>query len=186
MTTLILPPAKPLLTNVVAPYNPQLISVAAALVANVMVWTRVTIPYSGVLHDISVPIGTHSGNCILGIFDTSATTRNQLYTSGSVAPGSDNTWYTAPTDPALTVSAGDELDFALVADNATMTFGRCATLVAAALSQMPTGFWPSPLGGSNRIYASKAASFPLPATVSEATLATASAVPCIIARLTPS
>jgi hypothetical protein len=115
-----------------------LISVAQVVVVGTIYASRVVIPQNGTLHDLSVFIGTSSGNLRLGIYDTGtalAANRTLLFDSGSVASAAN--WKSV--DPGLAVTAGQQLDFAVIADNTTITFGRCANL-AAAQFQLPTGY----------------------------------------------
>lgn len=184
MTTLILPPAKPPMVNVVAAFDPRLINSAAVAGANSVLAHRVTIPYSGILRDFTIYIGFSAGNVDGGIYDTSLTTRNKLWTSGSVAAGTASSWQTLG-DPQLPVQAGDQVDFCVATDSATCTFGKLTTGLPAT-SVLPASFWPSPLGGNNKIAWTKTASFPLPTTFTEgAGMAVASYFAFAMCRLVP-
>lgn len=171
--------------NIVQPYPFILAnSGAGTLTANMMYAIRVTIPYSGTLHSLSVLVGAaSSGNVDLGIYDTTVTTRTRLYSSGSVACAAASTYHTV--DPNLAVSRGDHLDFALACDNGTVSFVRGG---AYGIPQMalPSGFIPSPLGGVNKVEWTKASSFPLPSTVAESAFANTASCPHLMAYISPS
>lgn len=164
----------PPLVNLIAPIDPRVIAAVSALVANTMYGVRVTVPYSGTLHDLAVYVAVSSGNVDIGVMDTTATTRNVLYTKGTTVCPAANGWRIIG-DPNIAVTRGDQLDLLFSADNATATFGRLATTGPQQMS-MPTAFWPSPLGGVNTLFWTKATSFPLPTpTVTEATFSSTGA-----------
>lgn len=148
---------------------------------------RVVIQQTGILHDLSVFVSAQSGNLDLGIYDTSPTTRNRLYSSGSTAVAAINTWQSF--DPNLAVTKGDNLDFVIACDNGTATFARAGML--AGLEEMPnSSFWTSPLAGGfaangkMSIGWTRLTSFPLPSTVLESSLTVNSQPFFIIARIT--
>lgn len=175
-------PTYPLLGNIVAPYDSRLISTVAAIAANDVRGHRVVIPYDGVLHGLSVYVGGASGNIDLGILDTTATTRNKLYSSGSIVCAGANAYQSV--DPNLAVKRGDHLDFVVACDNAVATFGRYAP-VGGGVMAFPTGFLPSPLGGVNKVSWLKTTSFPIPSTVAESAFTLTAAAPWVGAYLTP-
>lgn len=180
----------PLMSNVVSTVPLMGIAPSPATVsANDARAARVTIPITGTLHGLSWYVGVQSGNIDLGIYDTTVTTRNRLYSSGSTACAAANTWQTF--DPNLAVVRGDQLDFVWAVNNATASIHRLAT-VAGAFASMPTSaFWTSPLGGgfcSTGVMAlswSRATTFPLPSTLAESGLLANGFTPIIIAYVTP-
>lgn len=149
--------------------------------ANTAYGCRVIIPKTGVLHDLAAYVGVSSGNVDIGVYDTTLTTRNKLYSSGSIACPAANGWRIF-ADPALYVTAGQHLDLVLVPDNATASFLRFATGAANAW-WLPTGFLTSPLGGIPKWHWSKVTTFPLPATLAESALAQDQTFIQIIARV---
>jgi hypothetical protein len=173
----------PLLSNIIAPYDPWLMSTTGSLSANQMAAVRVTIPFDGTLHGMTCFVTTGSGNVDLGIFDTAAGTRHKLASSGSIAcvagPG-----YQTAFDPNLAVKRGDQLDFAIACDNITASFGRSSANSAAQVV-LPAGFRPSPLGGVNTLGWKVGASFPLPATILESAFSNSQSTPWVGCFITP-
>lgn len=152
------------------------------LSANGIFGVRAIMPKTGVLHDLAVYVGVQSGNVCAAVLDTTVTTRNRLYTSGSIACPAVG-WQIIG-DPALQVNVGDHLDFVFGADNATASFARCITAANAAAGPLPAGFLVSPLGGSSLLAWSKSGAYPPAATVVESTIAGTQQVTSIIARIT--
>ena len=176
------------LPGLCAPADPRSMTTAAAVgTAGSIYACRVVVPISGVLHDLANYHTVVSGNFRLGIMDTglaSAGNRSLLWESGSVAVGAEG-WQVAG-DPALAVTAGEALDFVLMADNTTATFGRSVT-IASPQGKLPANYLPVAGGASPKVgwvYAAGAyAAFP--ATVSEANCGTSSglAIPFIMGRI---
>ena len=166
----------------VAPYDPRFVTLAAAHSANEIRGTRVIIPRTGRLRDVTVWIGTSSGNVAAAVYDTTGTTRNRLATSGSVAAGSSGAWQIV-FDPDLAVTAGDQIDLVVGADNGTVTFGRASSTVSSGISDLPNGFLVAPLGGFNKVMWSATSSFAPPATLSEGSMSNSNAGPFIMARI---
>lgn len=175
--------------DVIAPYPPWSITSTNALsTAGTIYACRVLIPEDGTLHDLMAHHGTASGNHRLGIYDTgdaASGSRTSLYDSGSVALSGSNVWQVAG-DPDLAVTAGQELDFVLMADNTTATFGRVSS-AASSQFQLPAGYG-TVLGGASPKYAwayAVGAYAAFPATITEANCSTSSGViwPMIAARL---
>lgn len=183
MPTLSTPlPPYPTLANLISQYSPMLVGAQSAAVANQMYAVRVTIPHDGVLHDLGVYITNQSGNLDLGIYDTSATTRNKLYSSGTTVVAAAGTWQTV--DPNLAVKRGDHLDFAFACDNAVAAFGRQSTTGGNQMI-LPTTWMASPLGGVSRMEWAKTVSFPLPLTVLESAFIASTTCPLLCAIITP-
>lgn len=179
-------PFYPLLGNIVAQYHPILQSTFGALGANQMGARRVVIPYDGTLHGLTVMIGTSSGNIDLGIWNTAVTTRALLYSSGSIACGTANSWQT-PVDPNLVVKRGDHLDFAVASDNGTATFARGPATITTNIGDLPPGYLTSPLGGVNVIAWAKSTAFPMAgiSPLAESNVVANISVPFVMAYLTP-
>lgn len=175
--------------NLVAPpgaVHPIQFSTGAALASLTPRGVRVIVPKSGTLHDVSWFITAQSGNVAAAIYDTgdaSAGNRSLLASSGSmvVAASLWQSW-----DPALAVTAGQQLDFCLMADNATAAFARLNGSLANA-NLLPTGFNPVPGGALPKLI------FQIPtvgsltswsATVAEANVTTPNtSSPVLIARV---
>lgn len=111
---------------------------------------RVIVPKAGTLHDIAWWVTAQSGNMAAAIYDTgdaSAGNRTLLYSTGSIAVGAIG-WQTV--DPALTVTAGQQLDFFIMADNTTAAFAKYSVGLANT-AQLPTGFAPAAGGASPKL-----------------------------------
>jgi hypothetical protein len=148
---------------------------------------RVIVPKAGTLHDVSWFVTIQSGNMAAAIYDTgdaSAGNRTLLASSGSLATGAAG-WQT--WDPSIAVTAGQQLDFVLMADNVTAAFAR---LLAGLqnICQLPnTNFNPVAGGASPKLIFALPAVASLTAwatTVAEASVAlTSTASPVLIARV---
>lgn len=168
--------------GLVAAFDPRLLATTLAVFSiNEARGTRVVVPRTGTLSDIAVYVGVSSGNIDVGVYDTTATTRNKLYSSGSTACPAANGWRIVAT-AALAVTAGDEIDLALSADNATASFGRYVS-AGSGVATLPAGFWPTPLGTSKQLQWTIASQFPLPTTLTEASLGNGQTTTAIIARI---
>ena len=172
--------------NLIGPIDPRLVSTGQVFVANQMRTCRVVVPKDGEIRDVSVWIVAQSGNIALAVYDTndaSAGNRTQLWSSGSVACGGATAWQTIdPGAGTVKVKAGQLLDFAVVADNATASIGRTATF-ASGINQLPTNFAIAPGGASPKVATTVATAFPPPSTIAEASLVANNNVPVIIARI---
>lgn len=145
---------------------------------------RVIVPKSGTLNELNIYVGTSSGNIEVGIMDTTVTTRNQLWTSGSIACPAANGWRKIG-DPGIAVSEGDHIDFYVNADNTTATFGRITGIATATAAAFPTGTVVSPLGGKpTLVWQGPAATFPLGTTLAETSMGFSSLAPGVIAQIT--
>lgn len=175
-------PSQALPTDFLGWGDPRLLSnSAAAPTANQLYGYRMIVRKSGTVKDFHVFIANSSGNVEGSIYDTSATTRNRLWSSGSMA--SPGTGWQKLGDPNIVVSAGDHIDLCLSADNATITFNRFPSLGSGVIPTLPSGFWTSPLSGSPKLVWSVAASFPAPSTLLESNLAQQTVNFAVIARI---
>lgn len=144
--------------------------------------SRIRWPETGTIDRIAIfCIATGAGNIDLGVYDTTATTRNRLVNSGSVALVA-NSWVAGTV--SLPVKGGDFADLAFGVDNATASVA-CVAAKHAAMSVLPSGWYPVPLGGSPRLngYVSTGF-FTLPLTIAEASMANDLNYPLIMARYT--
>lgn len=154
-----------------------------ALGLNTIYGFRVVVPATGTLAGLACNITASSGNYDIGVYDTSATTRNRLYSKGSTAsPGTG--WRELGT-PALAVNAGDHVDICVVTDNNTFAIDFCLGGGSAGFGTMPANYLVSPLGGAAKLWWFASVTFPLPSTIAESSLAvTNQSIPIIVGRIT--
>lgn len=153
-----------------------------AFTANRVTLCRAIAPITGVLHDLSIFVITQSGNLMASVYDTSAT-RARLWQSGSVACGAANAWQVIG-DPALAVTAGQQIELGFSADNATAVFAIISQTPPGQFFQLPTSFWPAPLGAAPKLAAvNDPGSFIMPATIAEGSLSSNTKFPIIIGRI---
>lgn len=126
--------------------GPQEINAVSALGGTNRVYMgRVVIPKSGILHNLSIDIGTSSGNVDVAIYDlgdTTPGTYTRLNSKGGVACPTGSAWQII-YDPAMPVIAGQQFAFAVGCDNTTATFGNKGV---GTMPVLPTGFPLSPGG----------------------------------------
>lgn len=176
-------------TPLLAPFNPSQVSAVSAPGNSWIAGARVTAGQSGTLHDLSVYIGTSSGNLHVGVYDTNealAGSRSLLWDSGSVA--SPGTGWRVIGDPSLAVTAGKQYDLVVYPDNGTVTFGRLASVVGVAVNTMPTSFIATTGGATPKLaWVFSVGSYgALPATITEAQCdaTNTTATFCITGRIT--
>ena len=157
---------------------------AAVGVANSLYGQRFVAHKSGIISAAAVYIAVSSGNMDLAIYNTAVTTRARLYSAGSTAVGTVNTWQVFT--PNLAVNEGDHFDVAIAADNATVSFGKNTAPTNVAVGQATAPMLNSPSGaGANKIAWTIVTSFPAPATLTETALVTtALLVPKIVVVIT--
>lgn len=133
---------------------------------------------SGYVTQVGFYVGVSSGNVDMGIYNTAATTRARLWSSGTTACGTVNTWQIfTVTNGAVPVTEGDHFDVAMAVDNGTVSVGRLAAPTNAGVQLMTAPLLQSQTGaGANKLSWSIATSFPLPATLTESALVTSSVV----------
>jgi hypothetical protein len=165
--------------DLVAPCDPrQVFGVASLAVANRGAGVRVYARKTGTLTDLAVFVGTSSGNIDAGVYSTDAT-RAKLFSTGSIACPAAG--WAVVGNPNLAVTKGDQLEFFLSCDNITATFARNA--LGGSMSTLPTNFWAAPGGAAPKICTLTASLFPLPASISEASLSATSFCIFIMARV---
>jgi hypothetical protein len=171
----------PMLTDSTIP------NTVANTTSNVIRLVRVVIPRTGTLHDVSVFVGTASGNLIAVVYDTGdalAGSRTLLWQSASTAAAGASVWQVVG-DPALAVTAGQQLDLGIMADNGTVTLGKGLAPTAAGAVQLPTSFVPVAGGALPKLTASMSpGSFAPASAVVEASVSTSGSLWQVIARVT--
>jgi hypothetical protein len=128
----------------VAPFSPTLINTAVAPGSANLHGTRVVIPKTGILHDLTLWCGNAgTGHILWGIYDTGQSsngTRTRLNASGSLLnPGVANSWFPV-YDPALPVVEGQQLDIVYQSDSTTDTYGRGTAGANIAQNVLPANF----------------------------------------------
>ncbi len=161
----------PLLPNIVSPWGAHCIpyAVLTQRTANHLWFVRFVVPFTGTLTDMTVMVGTFSGNVSAAIYDTGqalAGSMTRLATSGAVACGPANTYQV--WDPALAVTAGQVLVFAHSVDNGVATFSTIQVSNAQAVT-LPAGFLATP-AAARWVAGAVAAAHPAPATIADASL----------------
>lgn len=146
---------------------------AAVGVANSLYGQRFIAHKTGKITALAVYIAVSSGNMDAAIYDCAATTRAKLYSAGSTAVGTVNTWQVFT--PNLAVNEGDHFDCAIAADNATVSWGKDNVPTNVGVAQGTTPMLVSPQGGGlNKLAWTIVTSFPCPATLTESALITTS------------
>jgi hypothetical protein len=132
---------------------------------------RFVCPKTGTLANLSIYIAVSSGNIDVGIYDTNnalAGSRTRLWSNGSVACGTVNTWQAFT--PNLAVTAGVEYDFAISADNNTAAFFKNSQLTNIAGGTLPSTYNVVSGGASPKQYGIIATQFPLGTAIAEASV----------------
>lgn len=152
-------------------------------VANRARGCRVVVRKTGTLRDLMVYVSSGSvsvpgAHVDLAIYSTDST-RQRLWSSGSLTPIADDAWFVV--DPQIAVTAGDQLDFAFSFDAAC----SCAVVSfpEGQAADLPDGYL-SAAGGALPLLAWQSnGSFPLPATLAEGSLTLQAICPILIARV---
>lgn len=160
--------------NIVATMNPLYNNATIVWPAsNRLLAYRVVVPATGTLSAITIFVQASSGNIGLAIYDCGATTTNtftRLATTGAVACPSGTAWQTV-AGISLAVTAGQNLMFALSADNTTFsTQIYSGSGNTQGKSTLPTGFLPGggTCAGVTGFYI--ATSHPPPTTIAVASI----------------
>ena len=138
-------------------------------------------PESGSVDRVMVFCNVQGGaaNVELGLYDTTPVTRNRLRSGSTTCLASS--WREVVFAP-LTVAAGDFFEWALGVDSVLPSFASSYS-VRHEMCTLPTGWMPIPSGGEPRLSAFKSSGmFPLPATISYASLSIDGNVPLMMAR----
>jgi hypothetical protein len=153
---------------------------AAVGVANSLYGQRFIAQKTGVITQLAVYIAVSSGNMDAAIYNCAVTTRARLWSAGSTAVGTVNTWQVFT--PNLAVNEGDHIDAAICADNATVSFGKDTAPTNVGVGQCTAPMLNAPGGGgANKVAWTIVTSFPAPATLTESALiTTALLVPKIV------
>lgn len=147
---------------------------------------RVIIPYSGTLGAVHIAPSVSNGNVEIVILDDTVTTRNRLWTSGSVACPAINVWSASLANPALAVVAGQHVDIGVGTDSATAACYRYINMPLNALIALPSGILVAPGGAAGNISWQVAlANFNgFASTFAEASMVAQAGVPMILVKLT--
>lgn len=146
---------------------------AASIVANSATGCRMMCTRPGKIHDFVLLVGgASSGNIDAGVYTFDGTTYTAAWRLGSTPCPSSNSWHTLG-NPNVAVARGQIVYLVLACDNATATFAR-TTLGNVGYSQMPAGGISAP-----RLAWSLSASFPLPPTFADASVANIGSVPAL-------
>jgi hypothetical protein len=168
-------------TNIVSPFDPRIYAGGAFGVnANESRGIRVVCRQSGTLTDMAIFVGVQSGNIDVGVYSV-ASPRARLFHTGSIACPAANVW-TIVGQANVPVTAGQQLDFAISADNATASF-LSMQAASGTVCTMPTNFWAYGTGVTPYILWLKAANFPLAASITDASLSGSGRPIFIIGRI---
>lgn len=170
----------PQIPALVAAHDPRLCKAAGGTDANIMLGARVIVPRTGTLTDFYIWPTVSTGNVDGAVYSTAAT-RVRLWSSGSVACPAAGGWRSLG-NPALAVTAGTQLDFAVANTLGTAAFVNCHDTPALGMGALPTGFFTAPDGASPKVYW-YVYSYPAPATLTEASLTAYSYAPFAMARI---
>lgn len=153
--------------------------------ANTLYGQRFIAHKTGTITALAVYIAVSNGNIDAAIYNTAPTTRARLWSAGSTADGTVNTWMTFT--PNLAVNEGDHFDCAVAADGTTHSWGKATAPTNVAVGQATAPMLNSSSGGgANKIAWAITSSFPAPATLTETSLVTTSlVVPKIVVVITP-
>lgn len=137
----------------------NLSSSTAATAANDAYGYVMRIPKTGNLRDILLHVNAPSGNISVWVYDVSSggTTRNRLYTSGSIATPAQG--WNIIADPNIAVTEGQLICLGFSVDNITATFGRYNPFPGSASAEIPAAFAPE---GNVRMSCRKTTAFPDP------------------------
>lgn len=116
---------------------PQLAYTVSTIGTNGAIGGRVVWPETGIINALGVFVRVQSGNLDIGVYDTSATTRNRLVSTGSTAVAAANTYQTIAVN--LPVTAGVSADLMLGCDNGTASFAT-NTPIDNAQMVLPSGW----------------------------------------------
>jgi len=147
---------------------------------------RVIIPKTGTLHDLAIFNGsTVAGNHNVAVYDTgdaSAGHYTPLWSSGSVAATGTNSWQVVG-DPALSVTAGQQLLLSFMNDSTTTTFGIGSAYSLSAAAQLPTNFIPTAGGALPKLIGTFTFGSLAYSTLTEANLSASPNPYMVIARI---
>lgn len=129
--------------------------------ANTAIGLLARVPKTGTLHDLAIYVKTQSGNVAVSVYDAQpgGTTRNRLYTSGSVPCPASGAWAII-ADPALPVTKDELLTLVLAIDNNVALVGQMAAVPDSTGANSLAPFMPE--NAVYRLGVSKTNSFPDP------------------------
>lgn len=171
--------------NIVSPVDPHLycsLGGAVTMANGAIRGARVLCTAAGTLTDLAVCIGTSSGNISAAVYDVTGTPRNRLFTTGAIACPASGWAIVGSGSLGISVTAGQQLEFAVTADNAVVTLNGLVGTVASQV--FPAPYWNN--GGVAKaiiVWANGAGNHPAPATLAEASMGTTTTIVPVIARI---
>lgn len=169
--------------NIVAPIHPFLLATGAVAITR---WSsvQVVVPKDGTLTDLAVgiydPHGS-TGHIDVGVYDPTTPTWSLFYSTGSILCPPQAGWQIVG-DPALSVTAGQRLVFAISTDDAAIVIMRHAnTLFEGSKYQLPSVFVPA--GMSTKMVGVQNGGFPLPSTWNDSDASIMGSMFALIARV---
>lgn len=146
--------------------DPAMTSGVQTLTANRAFLALVRVGRAIPMSQLSVYVGTSSGNLDVGVYVSDGTTLTRLASAGSTAMAGTNTTQTIAVS-AITLSPGQNYYFAVALDNGTGTIGRAGTPGAS-------------IGSLGLRTISRDASFPLPASIALSGVSGSTVTPLIV------
>jgi hypothetical protein len=168
----------------VAPFDPHLFTTTIVIGSGTIWGCRVTVGKTGTLHDIAIPNNDATGNARVGVYDVgvaSPAVRTLLWDSGAVALAGVNQWQVIG-DPALAVTAGEQLDLVVQADNASTTLLCPPGTLVTGCEQLPPNYLPGGTVSPLLRWTLAGVFGALPATIGNTPVPGLSAI-CIIGRI---
>jgi len=137
-------------------------------IANYGYWFRVSVRRPITVTQMTISVGTASGEAVLAIYQSDGTTLTRLATTGAfTVVGSGGATQTVALGSSVHLVPGVSYYFALSIDNATASFNRLTSNVA--------------IGGIRSRWMQKSSSHPLPASVALSALSALNTVYWILA-----
>lgn len=142
-------------------------------------FSRVVWPMTGTIDRLAIfCTATSATNAEMGVYDTSATTRNRLATTGAVALTAST--YAVGTI-SLAVVGGDSVDLGYAMSNGSGSAAG-ASYNNGSMPLLPSGFMPVSLGGAPRLSYFVSGLTSLSSTILESNMSLDTFNPLVIAR----
>lgn len=153
----------------------------AAQQSNAAFFSRIRWPETGTVDRLAVfctTVGT-AATVEIGVYDTTATTRNRVTPSGGGVAVSAAAYITRTI--SLSVTGGDYVDLGYASNDGSASFAG-ASYNSGSMPLLPSGWLAVPLGGSPRLSYFVSGLTALGATISEASMSLDAFNPLILAR----